>query len=135
MKKVLLILVLIVLIGLGGFYLVLLNTKEEVTVKIIERYWAGEKGFKDLDPLMMDYTVKKGDVIKAKRFNNGYEFTIKKITKNAVYITSNKPISGEEDGVDLNTKQKDYVIKIGKKLELTEPSMDAGSIYVFEIVE
>ena len=137
MKKYIIvgILVFIVAIALGGLYISLLNKKEQVTLKVIEKYWIGEKDFKDNDPLAITYTVKKGDKIKAKRFDTGYVFTIEKITKNAVYIKSNKPISGTDKGVDLRTKETEYVIKSGKKLELTEPSMDAGNIYIFEIVE
>ena len=136
MKKVIIgIIIFVVALLLVGLYITLLNRKEEATIKITETYWAGEKDFKDNDPLTMDYTVKKGDKIKAKRFDTGYVFTIEKITKKAVYIKSNKPISGNEEGISLRTKQTKYVIEKGKKLELTEPSMDAGNIYIFEIVE
>jgi hypothetical protein len=62
------------------------------------------------------------------------KFLITEVGDDYVIISASTPLSGLEDGINLNTKQTMYTIHKGKKLTLVTPTTDAEGYFEFEII-
>ena len=56
-------------------------------------------------------------------------FTVTEINENSIVIKTTEPFSEGENGINLNSNQKEFTIERGGQIKLTTPSMDAGGIY------
>lgn len=61
------------------------------------------------------------------------EFRVVKISKNSFTISTPIPLSNNENGIDLNSKKKKFVVEEGKTLKLDTLITDAGEVYQFRI--
>lgn len=108
------------------------DSKEKLNLKVIATSWSSEQNMQapkeefyyDVK-LNEEYTVKEGGL--------GLTFTIKEINKDSIVIKTTEPFSEGEEGINLQSKQKEFTIKKGEKIKLTTPTMDAGGIYYFEL--
>ncbi len=108
------------------------ESKEKLNLKVIATSWSGEQNMQapeeefyyDVE-LDEEYTVKEGGL--------GLTFTITEINKDSIVIKTTEPFSEGEEGINLQSKQKEFTIKKGEKIKLTTPTMDAGGIYYFEL--
>ena len=106
--------------------------KNKLNLKVTATSWSGEQNMQPPEEefyydvkLNEEYTVKEGGL--------GLTFTITKINKDSIVIKTTEPFSEGEEGINLNSKQKEFTIKKGEKIKLTTPTMDAGGIYYFEL--
>lgn len=108
------------------------DSKEKLNLKVIATSWSSEQNMQapkeefyyDVK-LNEEYTVKEGGL--------GLTFTITEINKDSIVIKTTEPFSEGEEGINLQSKQKEFTIKKGEKIKLTTPTMDAGGIYYFEL--
>ncbi|MCI8500609.1 MAG: hypothetical protein HFJ85_00070 [Oscillospiraceae bacterium] len=97
----------------------------------IETTW-GEGGVDDKAPAR-EIEVKEGRVIHSSAA--GYEeitFEIKEISRDSVVIQTNRPMSlrkFESDGIDLNAKETEFIVKKDSAIFLNTPTMDGGAAY------
>ena len=108
------------------------GNKKELNLKVIATSWSGEQNMQPPEEefyydvkLNEEYTVKEGGL--------GLTFTITEINKDSIVIKTTEPFSEGEEGINLQSKQKEFTIKKGEKIKLTTPTMDAGGIYYFEL--
>lgn len=62
-----------------------------------------------------------------------FSFKITKINDDSIDIHTFQVFSEGEDGIDLNSKQQDFTIKIDQPTTLTTPTMDAGDIFTLTL--
>ena len=108
------------------------GSKDKLNLKVRATSWSSEQKMQAPEEefyydvkLNEEYTVKEG----------GFDltFTITEINKDSIVIKTTEPFSEGEEGINLNSKQKEFTIKKGQKIKLTTPTMDAGGIYYFEL--
>ncbi len=119
----------IVLFGLFIISLVLItgcNNKHNYTLKITQKSWSGWlEDYAEVEN-SYEFKIKKG---KKYKVDSELEFIIKNINKDSIVIETTYPFSDSENGIDLNTKKKEFTIKLGEEKILETPTMDAGFIY------
>lgn len=70
--------------------------------------------------------------------NNDYllrEFKVVKIDESSITISTSIPLSNNQNGIDLGSKQTKFVINDGVSLSLDTLIMDAGEWYEFTLIE
>jgi predicted small lipoprotein YifL len=108
------------------------GSKDKLNLKVTATNWSygqnmqapEEEFYYDVE-LDEKYTVKEGRL--------GLTFTITEINKDSIVIKTTEPFSEGEEGINLQSKQKEFTIKKGEKIRLTTPTMDAGGIYYLEL--
>lgn len=61
-------------------------------------------------------------------------FVISEVNDNSIKINTNRVLSDNEEGIDLYTKKKEFIITTEKPLELITPTMDQGYIFIFTLI-
>lgn len=134
MKRIIIaIFIVAVLAGVITAYLIFRPSKT-AQIAITETGWVGEEGYVPTEQTKT-YEVKSGDVIRCGEMVD-LEVTVSKISNDSVTIETNTPMSNrEEPYVNLKADETRFTIKKDKSLRLVTPTMDAGDIYIFSILE
>ena len=64
-----------------------------------------------------------------------FSFKITEIGEDSISVHTYQAFSDSKKGIDLSSKKQDFVVGFDEALELTTPTMDAGDIYTFSLVE
>lgn len=103
-------------------------------IAIVETNWSGEKDYEPTEQTIT-YEVKPGDVIQCGGMAD-FEVTILKISNDSVTIETNMPMSSAQAPyVNLKTDETHFTISKNESLRLVTPTLDAGDIYTFSILE
>lgn len=103
-------------------------------IAIVETNWAGEKDYVPTEQTKI-YEVKSGDVIRLEGMVD-LEVTVLKIVNDSVTVETNTPMSSiEEPYVNLDAAETRFTIKKDESLRLVTPTLDAGDIYIFSMLE
>lgn len=132
MKRIICISVAVALAVLAAVRLVF-RPPETVQIAIEHTHWAGEKDFVPTHK-SETYEVRPGDVIRC----GGYldlEVAVKEISSTSVTIETNTPMSSNEESLDLLNYKTRFTIQNDEPLCLVTPTMDAGDIFVFSILQ
>ncbi len=123
-----------ILLILFVFLLTGCNSKEvDYRLQIKESSWSGWSEDYKPEEVTNEYDVVLGKEYKT---NSGkFVFKIKKIEKNCIIIVTQDVFSDNEDGIDLNSKKKEFKVSFDKEIKLTTPTMDAGDIYYLKLVK
>lgn len=103
MKKIFLFIVILLIVGCS---------KESKTIKISMQ----------CNGIVSEFEVKKNDLLSCKLLGEDYEFKVKKVTNDEIYIEANKFGLGEEYNFEKNEKQ--FVLKKNNELNLVTQSLD-----------
>ena len=110
------------------------NSKEvDYRLQIKESSWSGWSEDYKPEEVTNEYDVVLGKEYKT---NSGkFVFKIKEIKKNSIIIETQDVFSDNEDGIDLNSKKKEFEVTFDKEIKLTTPTMDEGDIYYLKLVK
>ena len=64
-----------------------------------------------------------------------FSFKITEIGEDSISVHTYQAFSDSKKGIDLSSKKQDFVVGFDEALKLTTPTMDAGDIYTFSLVE
>lgn len=84
------------------------------------------------DPEIESHDARVGVTFEIKELEK-VKFLITEVGDDYVIISASMPLSGHENGINLNTKQTMYTLHKGDKLELVTPTTDAQGYFDFEI--
>ncbi len=134
MKRIIIgISIVVVLAGAITAHLIFRPSKT-AQIAIVETNWSGEKDYVPTEQTKT-YEVKSGDVIRCGEIMD-LEVTVSKISNDSVTIETNTPMSSiEEPYVNLEADETRFTIPKDKSLRLVTPTLDAGDIYIFSILE
>lgn len=133
MKRIICILAAVALMALAAVGLTL-RPPETVLLVIEQTDWAGEK---DFVPTGQTKTceVKTGDVISCGGCLD-LEVRVLIMSSESVMIETSAPMSSREAPyVDLLSEQTHFLVRKDKPLRLATPTMDAGDIFIFSILQ
>ena len=108
------------------------ESKDKLNSKVIATSWSAEQNMQAPEEEFY-YDVKLNEEYTVEEGGFSLTFTITEINKDSIVIKTTEPFSEGEEGINLNSKQKEFTIKKGQKIKLTTPTMDAGGIYYFEL--
>lgn len=63
------------------------------------------------------------------------KFKVVKVDENSITISTPIPLSEKDEGINLNSKEKKFIIEYGKSTKLDTLIMDGGEWYVFTLVD
>ncbi|MGY5764466.1 hypothetical protein ACXET9_04605 [Brachybacterium sp. DNPG3] len=83
------------------------------------------------EPVTVDLEAEEGDVLDLGEAPFGVVLTVTRLTAERLTLTSNDPLSerSEGGGIDLRTKQTTFRVDRGRTIEMTTPTMDAGTTF------
>ena len=106
-----------------------------MVLSITKSSWSG--WFEDYEPeeQTLEYLIKPNETYDiGSAIGYQFSFKITEINENSITIHTTKPFSDSEKGVNLSTDKQDFIIEMGKSIELTTPTMDAGGIYILKLL-
>ena len=62
-------------------------------------------------------------------------FNISEVNDNSIKINTYQEFSGNENGINLRTYKKEFIITTEKPLKLITPTLDAGDIFIFTLIK
>ena len=79
-------------------------------------------------------TLKKGNSFSCFILNKEYDFKIKSINKDDIVVTTSKYglTKVKDDGIDLKSREKEFIIEKNKKVELSTQLMDHNELVIIE---
>lgn len=104
---------------------------KEFKLRIKESSWSGWSSNYTPEEKTNDYEVEKG---KKYTIDSHLEFTITEINKDYIVIETTEAFSEGDKGISLRTDQKEFKIYLDKETRLVTPTMDAGWIYYFTLL-
>ena len=105
---------------------------KEFKLRVTASSWSGEgrmtppeEEFTYDVELNKRYVVKEGSL--------GLVFTVTEINKDSITIKTEEPFSDNEEGINLRSNKKEFILEKDKKIKLNTPTMDAGGIYTLTL--
>lgn len=117
---------------------------EKTKIKIVSSSWSGwsEDYEPDETESYCEIVLNKKCVVKTRQFSNSegdkweeeiFSFKITDVNTDNISIHTFQIFSDSESGINLQSDNQDFIIKLNESLTLTTPTMDEGNIFTITL--